>query len=126
MLRELDLTYVVRDEVLLITTPEEAEAHQVIRVYQVGDLTRTPDASGSKKLDPKTLADIIHDCVDATAWSDVGGAGEIRATCAGNADVLVVTQSYAVHQKIAALLAELREAAGTRPEAKAATATKKK
>jgi tetratricopeptide (TPR) repeat protein len=38
ILGELDLTYVVRDEVLLITTQEEAEAKLVTKVYPVGDL----------------------------------------------------------------------------------------
>ena len=38
MLKDLELTYVIRDEVLLITTPEEAEAELVTKVYPVGDL----------------------------------------------------------------------------------------
>ena len=38
MLRDLDLTYVIRDEVLLITTPEEAESKLITKVYPVGDL----------------------------------------------------------------------------------------
>ena len=38
MLRELKLTYVIQDEVLLITTPETAEAHLTTKVYPVADL----------------------------------------------------------------------------------------
>ncbi|NQT12542.1 MAG: VWA domain-containing protein, partial [Planctomycetes bacterium] len=38
MLRELDLTYVIEDEVLLITTPEEAEMRLSTKVYPVADL----------------------------------------------------------------------------------------
>jgi hypothetical protein len=38
MLKELDLTYVVRDEVLLITTPEEAQSQLITKVYPVADL----------------------------------------------------------------------------------------
>jgi hypothetical protein len=38
MLREMDLTYVIRDEVLLITTPEEAESKLTTKVYPVADL----------------------------------------------------------------------------------------
>ncbi|NLF72708.1 MAG: VWA domain-containing protein [Candidatus Anammoximicrobium sp.] len=38
MLKDLGLTYVVKDEVLLITTPEEAESKLVTKVYPVGDL----------------------------------------------------------------------------------------
>jgi hypothetical protein len=38
MLKDLELTYVIRDEVLLITTPEEAIAQLATRVYPVADL----------------------------------------------------------------------------------------
>lgn len=38
MLRDLGLTYVIRDEVLMITTEEEAEIDMVTKVYPVGDL----------------------------------------------------------------------------------------
>ena len=38
MLKELDLTYVIRDEVLKITTPEEAENELLTKVYPVADL----------------------------------------------------------------------------------------
>jgi hypothetical protein len=38
MLGEMDLTYVIRDEVLMITTKTEAENMLSIKVYPVGDL----------------------------------------------------------------------------------------
>ncbi len=38
ILNEVDLTYMVRDEVLLITTPDVAEFHLVTRVYPIPDL----------------------------------------------------------------------------------------
>ena len=48
MLKELDLDYVVDDEVLLITTPEEAssEDRMMTKVYPVGDLV-LPIQSGA-------------------------------------------------------------------------------
>ncbi len=48
-LRELGLTYVIEDEVLLITTPEEAENRLTTKVYPVADLVlpiREPGFSG--------------------------------------------------------------------------------
>jgi len=45
MLRELDLTYVIQDEVLLITTPEEAETKLTTKVYPVADLVLPIDNS---------------------------------------------------------------------------------
>lgn len=38
LLGDLDLTYVIRDEVLMITTPEEAELQLTTKVYPVADL----------------------------------------------------------------------------------------
>lgn len=38
MLKELDLTYIVANEVLMITTPEEAESELITKVYPVADL----------------------------------------------------------------------------------------
>ncbi len=38
ILRRYDLAYVIRDEVLLITTQEEAEQFLIVRTYPVGDL----------------------------------------------------------------------------------------
>ncbi len=38
MLRQLKLTYIIQDEIMLITTPEEAEQHLVVKVYPVADL----------------------------------------------------------------------------------------
>jgi hypothetical protein len=38
LLKDLDLTYVVRDEVLQITTPDDAESQLITKVYPVGDL----------------------------------------------------------------------------------------
>ena len=45
ILKDLELTYVVRDEVLQITTPEDAESQLITKVYPVGDLV-VPVMSG--------------------------------------------------------------------------------
>ncbi len=44
MLKQLELTYIIADEVLLITTEEEAETRLTTKVYSVGDLVidKTP------------------------------------------------------------------------------------
>ncbi len=38
MLKPLQLTYIIQDEVLMITTPDEAEKQLVVKVYPVADL----------------------------------------------------------------------------------------
>lgn len=40
MLRPLDLTYVYKDEVLLITTPSQVEKYLKVKVYDIRDLLR--------------------------------------------------------------------------------------
>ena len=46
MLRKLQLTYIVRDEVLLITTQTEADNKLVVKVYPVADLVLPINAGG--------------------------------------------------------------------------------
>ena len=38
MLKRMQLTYIIKDEVLMITTPEEAESELIAKVYPVADL----------------------------------------------------------------------------------------
>ena len=45
MLKNLQLTYIIQDEVLMITTPEEAEKQLVVKVYPVADLVLPIDSS---------------------------------------------------------------------------------
>ncbi|MCI0333714.1 MAG: VWA domain-containing protein [Planctomycetes bacterium] len=45
MLEKLQLTYIIRDEVLIITTPEDAEVELVVKVYPVADLVLPIDAT---------------------------------------------------------------------------------
>ncbi|MGB9687981.1 hypothetical protein [Thermogutta sp.] len=50
LLRDLDLTYVIKDEVLLITTPEQARNDLVLKVYPVADLVVPPNSIGGAGL----------------------------------------------------------------------------
>ena len=50
ILKDLGLTYIIRDEVLLITSSEEAEKELVTRVYPVGDLVIP--ITGGMPIDP--------------------------------------------------------------------------
>ena len=46
LLRDLDLTYIIKDEVLLITTPEQADTDLILKVYPVADLVVPPNVMG--------------------------------------------------------------------------------
>lgn len=45
MLKKLQLTYIIQDEVLMITTPEEADSALTVKVYPVADLVLPIDAT---------------------------------------------------------------------------------
>src|SRR4029079_4123995 len=45
MLKNLQLTYIIQDEVLMITTPDAAQKNLVVKVYPVADLVLPIDAS---------------------------------------------------------------------------------
>jgi len=56
ILKDLELTYVIRDEVLQITTPEDAESQLVIRVYDCRDLLAMQAPAGADKFVPRARA----------------------------------------------------------------------
>jgi hypothetical protein len=99
MLRNLDLTFVVRGDVLLVTTPEMAEVrHQRVRLYPVRDLLDGHSRTGDELLDAVTR------CIAPDTWEDVGGPATIW-----HADgALVVLQLDEHHERIERMLAELR------------------
>lgn len=99
ILSNLDLTFVVHDDVLLVTTWDTAEErHQRVRLYPVRDLldgkTRTADE----------LVDVVRSCIAPDSWDWVGGPAEIDYV----AGALVVLQLDEHHEQIERLLAELR------------------
>jgi len=108
MLKEIDLTYIVRNDALIITTQEAAEQQLRTVVYPVEDLVTTKNEHG-KPLEPDfdSLIDLITSTVKPTSWDCVGGPGSIAPFEAGMA--LVFSQTDEVHQEVAELLRHLRE-----------------
>jgi hypothetical protein len=119
MLRNMqpEMTYIVRDEVLLITTPEVESEELVTRVYPVGDLVACRDEHDAIWDDYDTLIDVITGTVKPTSWEDVGAPGAIRGSTLGTAKVLTVTQTQEIHAEVAGLLAKIREIAKKDPNA---------
>jgi len=110
MLDQLDLTYTITNEVLLITTPEEAENLLKVRVYPVADLVRIRDNADDPDYD--RLIDCITSTVAPDSWSDVVGTGEIEPFTP--TEVLIVCQTDRTHRKIENLFAALRGANSSR------------
>ena len=111
MLRELDLTYVVRDQVLKITTPEEAENELIKRVYAVADLAperRPPLVVGTPSQRYDTIVEVFTSIVAPNTWDEVGGAGSIEVFEPWG--ILAVSQTSENHEALESLLAAMRKA----------------
>lgn len=97
LLRELDLTYIIRQEVLQITTKEAAEANRVLQTYPF----------------PQTLIEKSEQVIAALTatvtpnqWEARGG----RSTVVAVENVLVVSGSDAVHEGVTDFLRKLDDA----------------
>ena len=115
LLAELKLTYMVQDEVMLITTIEDAKGRLATTVYPVADLLprgKQPEECSARCWE---LVRVITTVIAPESWR--GGQGSIAAATAGNVEVLVVTQSYHVHRQVAELLQQLRKLAESKQPA---------
>ena len=109
-LSELGLTYIIQDEVLLITTKEAAEQKLETVVYPVADLVLPANAPPGSEADFDALIDLITSTIDPTTWEAVGGTGSI-AKFETNLS-LTVSQTQEVHEKIVDVMTKLRQARG--------------
>lgn len=99
-LKQKNLTYIIRNEVMIITTPEEAESELTTCVYDVGDLV----TNGRTFM---ALTEAISSCIAPETWAENGGGeAEIRPVQPG---LLVISQTQLVHEQVAELLAAIRK-----------------
>jgi len=109
LLHQLDLTFVVREDVLMITTPEEAETMLTIRLYPVRDLIGVPMPDGA---DYDSLIELVNSMISPTSWPHAGGDDWPDAGADGNIDglagCLVVAQTRQIHREVESLLARIR------------------
>ncbi len=96
----LELTWILRDGVLWITTPKVAQAFLRTAVYDVRDLCRNTDETAA-------LIEAIVTQSKPDSWSTNGGDGEIESAKPGT---LVVTHQEQVHQQVFHLLQIYRTA----------------
>ncbi len=119
ILNELELTHLIRDEVLLITTKEVAETLLTTTVYEVGDLvfTKSPQHDlvhkpysrlSASAADFDSLIDLITTTIEPDTWDEVGGPGSISALEYSDRYVLVVSQTLTIGEQIEELLEKLR------------------
>ncbi|HUY87249.1 MAG TPA: hypothetical protein VMV10_00795 [Pirellulales bacterium] len=106
MLGGLDLTFVVRDDVMFITSKTEAENWLSTKTYPVADLIVRADDPGHED-DYQSLIALITASVAPQSWNSADGPGSVSEF--RNARALVISQTFAVHREIERLLAAIRE-----------------
>ncbi len=114
MLRQIeDLTYIVDNEVLQITTKDQADQRLQVAVYKVDDLVRLDDSNSPASPDSydfDSLIEILTSSVEHDTWQENGtGEGEIHPYAPG---MLIVSQSPTVHSQIERVLADMRRVKG--------------
>jgi hypothetical protein len=124
LLRPLQLTYVVDDEVLLITSHEGAGQRKSIRIYDVSDFAEQQgpvgrDPFGAPSPPPPGYAagppagiqgvvNVIEQAIAPGTWGVKHGSGVVPLVRKDSAH-LVVHHSANVHDEIVDLLSSLRE-----------------
>ncbi|QDT32113.1 RNA polymerase sigma factor [Thalassoglobus polymorphus] len=103
MLEPLELTYVIKNDVLMITTNVKAGELTETRVYDVRPL---------QVHDPEALADVLLHTIEPESWSEMGGNGDISFLNGS----LVVMQSQKVHGQIEILLNQLARQSQKSPQ----------
>ncbi len=112
LLREMQLEYVIRNEVLLITTTimAESDEYAATRIYPVKDLVLVRNEHGEIETDFQSLIDLIENVIPPGACTTPPGClrGSIASYQFQDRCVLVISDTQAAHERIADLLAALR------------------
>ncbi len=108
MLRPLDLTWMFRNEAVLITTGSRADEMLETKLYDVSDLVLDTRSSGQNWPDYDSLIETIVALISPDSWDENGGAGATQKFDTRNIQVLAISQTLPVHAQIADLLSKLR------------------
>jgi hypothetical protein len=113
IVKQVRLHYIVKDEVVLVTTEEGARGALVERTYPVADLVVPVDvdADVERKAEPQQpgeeqIMELIRTTVAPKTWREAGGHGTMEYSPRGLA--LVIRQHQDVHEEIHELLTAVR------------------
>lgn len=118
LLEPMDLAYIIRDEVVVITSRTRSLGKPYVVSYPVADLAvpvplagpvpadETEPVPNTPAIDFESLIDLIQSTVDPESWETVGGNGSIQPHAASQS--LVIRQTSQTHQRIEDLFTELR------------------
>ena len=106
LLDNLDLTYLIKNEVLLITTKESASEQPTVRLYPL-----PWGIAAQPRPDVRALIDLISSTIHPETWDVQGGSGSIRPVGEFSETMLVVSQSQEAHREVESLLRGLHQQA---------------
>jgi hypothetical protein len=107
VLSEHNLTYLLKDEILLVTTTDKANACLMLCIYDVRDLVS--DANNAVDgAAVSQLTTVITNTLASPTWNTSGGPATIQPFGHNGICVLVISQTQEVHEQIEQLLADLR------------------
>jgi hypothetical protein len=112
ILDEQGLTYLVKHDVLVITTKTAASAPENLttRIYQVHDLVVAPNDPTALQPDFDALIEILTCSIRNQDWQDVGGTiGYVKPFYGPGSLALVITHDEQGHREIEQLFKMLRE-----------------
>ena len=109
VLADMNLTFVIKDELIYVTSPKTAKDMMVTRVYPIGDLVASGFWTDGTRLPPgitmqaeadnaRFIIDLIKQSVDPGSWVGEGGQGTI--TYSPLTKALVIRQSAEVHMTL--------------------------
>ncbi|MBS0209112.1 MAG: hypothetical protein JSS27_09180 [Planctomycetes bacterium] len=103
VLRPLELTWIIRDEALVVTTRTEADTWLETRVYAVQDLVLVKRGDFYTR-EPEELVSAIKEAIIPQSWTDTGGMGSVRFL----GDTLIVSQTREIQARTADLIRTFR------------------
>ena len=106
MLRDLDLTYMVKDEMMQITTIEAAEQNLVGRIYYLEGIGA---GSSGDSFDFDSAIQLVQTSIVPDTWEALGGPSTMTPTGVANRPGILVSTTTDVHDQIAVLFRSLRE-----------------
>lgn len=104
ILTQFQLTYIIEDEVLQITTKDKANSTLTARIYNVHDLVPASDKAEESSAALAQLADII---TSLPSWQTA--EGKVKPFNQVGVSALVVTHNAEAHEEIDRTLTKLRK-----------------
>lgn len=112
-----DLTYLIKDGILVITTKTEAEDRQTTRVYDCSSLLANDQSLAALATKPgspsgagnstNSLIMVLQNCVEPLSWEDNGGPAGAKIVPFRNK--LIIRNTEAIHHDLRLLLDELAD-----------------